>query len=201
MKYIPLLVLALSLTACESSDGKLEQIAKKSPVSPTNTIELILDTVSPDAAVKSWWQVRDLSLTHDYDHCKTLDTKTPRHLEMDGFYAKVTDGIVLKRLTVSTYVCRKESFSREILNVKMESETRAVVLAQIKNTTPLLPNSVLEDIQKIERFEGSKYKYVVERKNNIWKISGISEVAKGVEIPKYDDFEYVSVPTSTFNGY
>ena len=66
-----------------------------------------------------------------------------------------------------------ESFIRDIVDVKIESESRAVIIANIKNSTPIPPGAELSKYQEQSRNEGDKYKYVLEKSQPGWQIAEI----------------------------
>lgn len=55
----------------------------------------------------------------------------------------------------------------------MESETRAVVFANIKNTTPIPEGAEPDENEKKYRADGFRFKYVVEKASDGWKISQV----------------------------
>lgn len=66
--------------------------------------------------------------------------------------------------------CTDDSYSKEIIEVKSESETRAIVFAKIKNNTPI-PDGARPDVEDIKtREKGKNYKYVLEKDSEGWKV-------------------------------
>jgi hypothetical protein len=67
------------------------------------------------------------------------------------------------------------SFERKIEKVEIESDTRAVVNAVIRNSAPPEPGAVLDDSDRAAKEAGERYRYTLERKGTAdsWKISSI----------------------------
>ncbi|WP_095093834.1 hypothetical protein [Pseudomonas sp. Irchel 3A5] len=124
---------------------------------------------SPDAAVKSWWSVRDAAMDLDREIC----------LEYQRMKSPITDK--LKALSTADLPAREDcfldqlNFDRKISKVEVESDTRAVVGAVIKNITPPEPGAVLDARDRQLKEAGERYRYTLERKDasGEWKISRI----------------------------
>lgn len=88
--------------------------------------------------------------------------------------------------------------SREILEVKQETETRAVVLVRIRNVAPVPENAVWTDYDRQARRDGDLYRYILERASNGWRVSQI-KAKRSYDDTWSDQYrpERVSVPTFT----
>ncbi|PZP91144.1 MAG: hypothetical protein DI587_36340 [Variovorax paradoxus] len=72
---------------------------------------------------------------------------------------------------------RLQTFDRTIEEVKVESESRAVVLVRIKNTTPLIPTEVPDKWDTEKRSKGDLYRYVLEKAGDNWRVAEVWEFA------------------------
>ncbi len=120
-------VLALFLSGC-LDQGKPDGLAKA-----TKDVESIeVTSNSPDAAVKSWWAVKDAGIRLDLELCAEYTKSTApvndklRSLASDAFPFR-------ERCSVA------HAYERKIVKVEVESETRAVVNALNKNVEPRSP--------------------------------------------------------------
>ena len=68
------------------------------------------------------------------------------------------------------------SFDRQITKVEVQSETRAVVTARIKNVTPPEVGATLDDESRTAKEAGEPFQYLLERKDakSGWKITKIA---------------------------
>jgi hypothetical protein len=66
-----------------------------------------------------------------------------------------------------------DTYAREILKVQNESETRAIVFAVIKNTTPPSSGAQPTEFDKRLREDGIRFRYVVEKTDKGWKVSQV----------------------------
>lgn len=161
-----LLLLPLLVMACDSSSNKSSTQAKR--LEPVK-----LELASPDQAVKTWWKVRDGFELVDSQACKAR-MEAYRESEPNKAAQKMTTGLAQQQPGAEMPgVCELESYAREIVEVKVESETRAVVLAKIKPTTQI-PAGVTPDAEDMKRRgEGTLYKYLLEKVGSDWKIAQV----------------------------
>lgn len=168
MRKVLLIVPLLLLSACSNqSEGTSPSHTK---ATPERRVDLQLS--SPDQSVKTWWKIRDLSEVADEKFCRKrqVDYKSSQDYE---YVKAVSTGVVAASAEPLPYACKVKTFSRDIQEVKVESETRAVVLARIKATTPLPAGIALDSHESKWRDEGELYKYVLEKVGKEWKISQI----------------------------
>jgi hypothetical protein len=66
---------------------------------------------------------------------------------------------------------RPQTFAREVVNVDMESPTRAVVLARIRNTTPIPPGATPTESDVKRRRDGEVVRYILEKDTTGWRIA------------------------------
>lgn len=172
MRKLLLTIPILALAACgDATSPKASGAAAAKPASAAQKIEMNLS--SPDQAIKTWWKVRDLAEFESFERCEKYRSE-PDDEALSTKYAKsVTTGMALAQQTPPLIPCTVDLYSREIMEVKVESETRAVVLVKIKPATPIPAGAVLTSQQEKSREEGGRYKYVLERVGAEWKIEQI----------------------------
>jgi hypothetical protein len=125
---------------------------------------------SPDQAIKTWWKIRDLSEARDKEAC---EQRLANYKESSLYkYAKgISTGPAAARAEPSPFGCRLDVYNRDIIEVKVESDTRAVVLAAIRPATPVPAGAELTSIETKGREEGARYKYVLEKVGKEWKVA------------------------------
>ena len=131
------------------------------------------DGTSPDNFIKSWWAYMGYLSAVARAECRE---------EADSAELKAAIRYAQDALTPAAFVlaeagsrrtCSSNVLSREIESVKSESETRAVVLATIRNVTPIPTGAVVDKDQLKRRAEGRKFKYVLEKVEGRWKLAQI----------------------------
>lgn len=165
--------------------------------SKSDTSAIDLQMASPDQTVKTWWKIRDVA---DQDTQKQCEIGAAHYKNSDEY--KFTNLIVTGPASVSTQPsdghCVLKTYKREILEVKVESDTRAVVLARIKASTAIPQGAQLSEIELKWREEGLGYKYVLEKIGKDWKISQLYTLESGLKEEWKPYFEETVVfPTHT----
>ena len=127
---------------------------------------------SPDVTVKSWWRVKDAGVVMYIEACKG--------------YMRAEAPYLAKLAELSTpeiyngRECPKipDTYDRQITKVDVQSDTRAVVMARIRNTTPPDEGAALTEEEKSRKESGEAYQYVLERKDSSsdWKIAQVSNM-------------------------
>jgi len=130
--------------------------------------KISLRLASPDQTIKTWWNIRDLEEIENKERCETRPVAEEDESEKYG--KTISIGAALASYDMSPPKCRADIYSRDIIEVKVESETRAVVLARIKPATPVPEGVSLAASQEKERSEGALYRYVLEKVDSEWKI-------------------------------
>lgn len=158
------LVVLLVLAGCNKLPGNTS--TKSATTDPVK-----LELASPDQAVKTWWHIRDVALAESHQRCEEYARSL---VEENGFKGgeAISTGVARANLGRKPD-CSKISYSREIAEVKVESDTRAVVLAKIKATTPIPPGGEPDADDVKRREQGFPYKYVLEKVGKDWKIAQI----------------------------
>lgn len=156
-------VCAAGLISCAKTD--LPTTGAPEVVRPVQT-----DMTTPDKALKSFWAVRDAVR-------KTQADLFAKHLEeyraSQGQINAVAAGALAK--TFAAEVDVPETFSRDIVDVKVESESRAVIVASIKNTSAIAAGAEPSKYEEERRRDGDRYKYVLERDQTGWRVAEIWE--------------------------
>lgn len=165
MRVILGVSLALMLTGCfEQTD-----ISTSAGAATKNVNEMKLATNSPDATVKSWWALKDASMRVNQEICpKIIDLRKPY---LDKFKALAASNFNHEAECETMVV----SFDRQITKVQVESDTRAVVVALIKNSSPPQVGATLTDEDRKVKEAGEQFKYTLERVDvtSGWKIEKI----------------------------
>mgnify|MGYP000157851375 CR=1 FL=1 len=132
----------------------------------TPSLPASVDASTPDQALRAYWQAKDAESQVFLQHLK-------------DYRSSAVAAPVLARLTQLTderlfwRLPEPERFQRDILEVKVETPTRAVVLALIKNTTPIPEGAEVTDYARSERENGGRVKYVLSGDGKAWKVAEI----------------------------
>jgi len=128
-----------------------------------------VDTSTPDRALKSMWAIsdwRDSFLLGEAQKIEQSDeAKSWRQLSAKVNTKSVADGLSRPEIL--------DKYSRDILQATVETESRAVIVAHIKNATPLPADAQLSKSQQSTREKGERVKYVLEKEKDSWKISEV----------------------------
>lgn len=136
-----------------------------------------IDLKSPDMALKTWWRHLEAREIKRAKEC--LERKLRADPEFDTFREKIVTPELFGYLTKDTLICERETHDREILEVKVESETRAVIRTRIKITTPIPEGVVLSKSDTEELTKGTLFRYTLEKDEMGWKIA---------RVDRYNDF-------------
>lgn len=163
---VPVLA-ALLLAGCGNQANTSATASPKTEQAADVPPPPVIDTTTPDKAVKSLWATIDWS-------------KAVNQARLDR-YQPTADEMALKRLEAQLSVpaiaspkvekTQRQQYSREILKADVETESRAIVMAQIKNVTPFSADTVLSKYQLKAREQGERVKYVLEKNAGSWQIS------------------------------
>lgn len=171
----------LMLVACGGNNPDKANSDVKStgiPVLASKPVEI--DITTPDRALKSYWKVQDQFRSEYHAHYKA---QLP---VLERFQAPVEN---VMTGTASSAAKEKlgalETFIRDIVDVKIESESRAVIIASIKNSTPIPAGAELSKLAEQMRSEGDKYKYVLEKSQPGWRIAEIWDYDKYITTPDW----------------
>lgn len=166
-------VLAISALALVAACGSKTSTTGAATAPPAPTI----DASSPDLALKSWWRVRDYENALTAEHCKrSVEWRTA------GVYRKamekIATGPALNEAVDVPGLCDVQVYARSIIEVKVESDTRAVAIASVKQATPPPASAVMTASDVQAREKGGRYKYVLERVGKDWRIAEVYEFSE-----------------------
>jgi hypothetical protein len=183
-----LLILALCVTAssCTKESVPEAQVARAQ-----------IDLSTPDKALKSYWAVRD-------------ENRQRREVT----YSKIRGDLATeeKRLAdvASSELWRRqvpsatETFTRDILDLKVESESRAVVAVNVRNSTPVPAGAELTKYDEERRRDGELYRYVLEKGQRGWQVAEIWKWETYPSPARFAKFlprdSKPSVPSLTYDG-
>lgn len=155
---------------------------------------IALDTSTPDRLLKSIWAMMDAG--------RSLACYTKPRLE-----EKLSDGTAVGNLDGRTQMLRrldavsvgtaksaldayqvdkgleyclkfKEEFDRQVSEIKMETESRAVAFVTVRNVTPIPEGAdSSNDVQKW-RAEGERFKFEFSKEQSGWKLEQVSKYEK-----------------------
>lgn len=171
-KLMLLAAVCVAMTGCldKSDDAKSsspveEKIAAEKPTEAAP----VVDISSPDKALKSYWAVIDWKRRFDAAHYKAS-------LESD--WGRARNGAVAKVAIpafADNYTAPQSTYEREIVEAKVETDTRATIHVVIRNSTPIPEGADVTDYDRKRRAQGDKYRYVLERGDEGWKVAEIWE--------------------------
>lgn len=170
MKRLALVALAgIVLAGC--FDNGNESSALSSAIKQASDVKV--SAVSPDMAVKSWWALKDAAIKLDGELCREL-VKSRASLEEKT--KEIAGGVLEYAMTCPV---TSESYERNIESVDVQSETRAIVTASIKNVTPPDPGASTDSGEQANKKKGSAFRYLLERPDasSGWKITKVSHMA------------------------
>lgn len=167
-RYVAVCVAALAISGCFEKGQQDDGLAKA--VSGIESTEI--STNSPDLTVKSWWRVKDAGAIMYIEACKSyMKTEAP-------YVAKLSELSTSDIHSGRNCSGAPDTFDRQITKVDVQSDTRAVVMARIRNTTPPDEGAVLTEEDKARKEAGEAFQYVLERKDSSaeWRIAQVSNM-------------------------
>lgn len=174
------LFIAIFLTGCNANNQSASGVAGSSKIaSKENTMveaEVQIDLTTPDKALKSYWAVRDV--VRKREHSLTQEG-IPKFVELQAPLKQVTSGMIVKDFQYAP--TEMEKFSRDIEDIKVETESRAVIVAILKNITPIPVGAEVSKYDEERRREGERVRYVMEKDQTGWRVA---EIWQWVDYPK-----------------
>lgn len=128
-----------------------------------------LDMTTPDRALKSYWAYVDWDLDRQAESSKQF-LNSADYAERREVHEKVAVRAIVDDHKGTPL---REIYQREILSATVETESRAVIAATIKNVTPLPQGMTLEPLDRKKRDDGQRFRYVMEREGSNWKVAEI----------------------------
>jgi hypothetical protein len=158
-----------------------------------------VDLSTPDRALRTYWRIRSMADTIG----QPIDTAAVRFQNWqraDSVLARIYGGDALAEYSRTRQPSLHPRYTREILAVEPETDTRATVLARIRNVTPVPPGAVADEYAARRRAEGDVYRYVFERDSAGWKLVQVLTKSYPGDMTwrTYFHPEDLSVPTWTY---
>jgi hypothetical protein len=174
MNFVTTVLACLLIVGCQPSHQPAGAKKSGSPVAPI----LVVDTSTPDRALKSYWQARDViqKITADMNAAHYAQIQTV--VNKIGFDAKklMTGDVLSTEQEIDKLrhgSLWEEKYSREILDIRLDTGSRATALVKIRNSTPIPVGIVVSDEDKRRREEGERFKYILEREADGWKVAQV----------------------------
>jgi hypothetical protein len=200
-RSLVVLTCAASVLACGGgeSGGKAEPAAVSVRNRPLPDSAFAVDLSTPDRALRTYWRVRSMADTIG----QPVDTAAVRFQNWqraDTVLARIYGGDALAEYRRSRRSARRQHYAREILAVEPETDTRATVLARIRNVTPVPAGAAPDEYTARRRAEGDVYRYVFERDSAGWKLVQVLAKSYPGDMTWHTYFraEDRSVPTLTY---
>lgn len=179
MKLVPIILTMLLVAGCQPSGEPLNTKSQNSQ-SSTKPPSLVIDISTPDRALKSYWLAKDILLKAVPEvRAKADAMQTDEFLKILNRmkFEKITTGDVLSahhgELGKHDDTPSFSEYSREIVDIKQDTESRATAVVKIRNSTAIPPGSVIPDSIKESREDGKMFKYVLEKDADGWKVAQI----------------------------
>lgn len=187
---ILLFISAVVLLSSCSKDSPTPPVVNAAKVDDT---AVQIDVTTPDRAIKSYWALRDAIRAQQVELYRQA---LPGYRANETRLASVVDSVVGASIARREAVL--ETFSRDIVDVKVESESRAVIVAVIKNSTPIPTGGEMSTFIEQRRRDGERYKYVLEKSNDGWRVA---EIWAWETYPKPDWYKKVPVDRKPYVGW
>ena len=127
------------------------------------------DLTTPDRALKSYWRYRDEVGRSDVARVQQW-LASPEHATIAAQRVLVMSGDAREAEEQIEASYRQDLVTREIVEVKAESESRATILARLRNVTPAPAGATLDDWTSKRRRDGTPIRYVLEKDSTGWHI-------------------------------
>lgn len=172
-KALALLPLCLSLAACDKVSSVLGTSSQPQAPAPTVSYDFEINTTSPDQALKTWWRYLDTKEAMEYARCQSFAQK-----DAEGFdISSVSTGSVEQLVNSTKMICWRSLYEREILEVKQETDTRAIAFVKVTNAIPTTVSPTPEEERA--RKVGERFKYLIEKTPGGWRVSQVYQYEIG----------------------
>lgn len=164
------IALSIFLVACDSGEQKNKIVADVGSLNSSRSDAIARPKISresPDSALKSYWAVKDWIKRVEDDQFKKV-IKNKELLDAHDAFSSVVSPEIADR-----NIYPIDEFNRDIIEAKMETETRASIRAIIKNSTPVPEGAEVTDYDRKRRDAGDEFKYIMEKTNSGWIVSEI----------------------------
>lgn len=158
-----------AVPSASQADGGLPTLRGLDYAAVIDTVSL--DTKTPDHALRSWWHWTEVNDSLMSAERRLPDVARERSRLQTRLGAILTsDALAEARNGASP---TPEQIRREIIEVKNESDTRAVVLARITNITPVPPSATPTEYDIKRRRDGELFRYIFDRDSTGWKLAQV----------------------------
>ena len=188
------LTLAVVLAACSQSpapDAASGKVVTEELPKPS------VDQSTPDRALKSYFAIKDYLDARQYELDR--DERGEALQRWADFKPLVTRDIWRD---LSSPGSPPNRFSRDLKEVKVESESRAVIIVTIRNTTPIPAGAVPDKYDEKRRSEGELYRYIMEKQGADWQVAEVWnwEDYKNDWVKRFPSDGLPHVPSLTYEG-
>ena len=195
-KALALLPLCFVLTACDKVSSAFGTGAPSKAPAAAVSYDFEVNTTSPDQALKTWWRYLDTKEAVELARCQSFAQKDADEFHLDS----VSTGAVKQSVNSSRTECWRSVYDREILEVKQETETRAIALAMITNATPSSAEGTSD--QQVARKMGTHFKYLIEKTDGGWKVAQVYRHDESNVLSGDDEWEKQYTPyVETLQSY
>ncbi|TXI03113.1 MAG: hypothetical protein E6Q76_14295 [Rhizobium sp.] len=174
IRLLAILLVCLTLTACKltEDDDSPQDASAQCPSKPSNAgiDKIAIDRSTPDRALKSYWALKDaISVQQGLQWNRAA---MEANASMDRLGLAASPEIVAEKMVLRE---RGYRFERELLEVRAESETRAVASARMRNITPVPTGITLSEAEQLQRLSWHPYRYVLGKDQKGWRVEEIWE--------------------------
>ena len=162
MKWVLAALIAASVVAgCSRTNSQSDLPAPK------------FDISTADRALKTYWALRDWTRQRARDRGAAPEAVRKLQYEEAQMNRVLTGSLASDPKNIASAAIQIELFSREIIEVTNQTASRAIIIANIKNVTPVPPDMQPEPFQLEERKNGKLLKYVLEKVDDGWRVARI----------------------------
>lgn len=175
------LPIVLALMACQDKTTTTSQAAAK----PSFTAPSI-DISTPDKAVKSWWALVDAKADFKFKECtQALNAGQAALLQAQ---LRLSTGAITNYLQQDKK-CTLYTYDRRIDRVDVETESRALVVATIKNSTRPKEGQSIVSNGPDRATVGVEYRYVLSREDDGWRVDDIYQYDEVYKLMGHDPWK------------
>ncbi|HVH12605.1 MAG TPA: hypothetical protein VM759_06125 [Longimicrobium sp.] len=197
------LMVVVTCTACLGACGdkgagaEWVDAIEEEPSLPDSLFAVDLST--PEQALRSYWHLKAMTDTISAP-ADTTAVRFRTWRRADSVLARVYGGDALAEYRRAHQPVQRQQYDRQILQVEPQTETRATVLARIRNVTPVPPGAQQDVYTARRRAEGDVYRYVFERDSAGWKLMQVLAKSYPGDMTWHPYFqsEDRTVPTLTY---
>jgi hypothetical protein len=138
----------------------------------------VADIRTPEAALRSYWEVLDWN-----DAVRRSRPADPHEAEYNRLMIQLTAGATRKFYeSIGTLIAanRRTQLERKILTTTPESPQRTIIVANVRNVTPIPPGMKPPSpfVQQL-REKGENFRYVLALEGSEWRIVEVWNLAMG----------------------